>query len=134
MITLCERVVIIFDVSFIVLGTCHYVQLLLCCFIRTRSTTEIRRHQEKHHTHSDGNFVHRLQPNGNVIISLNFVCFSLFFYFQVQFTIILIQCALTLARGCEVPKLLMGIYVPNILLIFYMFYEFFNKAYKKKAN
>ncbi|XP_031617091.1 elongation of very long chain fatty acids protein 4-like [Contarinia nasturtii] len=52
---------------------------------------------------------------------------------MIQFTIILIQCALALVRGCEVPKLLMAIYVPNVVLIFYMFYGFFNKAYTKKS-
>ncbi|XP_055298943.1 elongation of very long chain fatty acids protein 4-like [Sitodiplosis mosellana] len=50
---------------------------------------------------------------------------------MIQFTIILIQCALSLAKGCDVPKLLLAIYVPNVLLVFYMFYNFFNTAYKK---
>lgn len=55
-------------------------------------------------------------------------------FFQIQFTIILIQCALSLARGCDVPHLLLFIYVPNVVLIFYMFYDFFKKAYNKKSD
>lgn len=59
---------------------------------------------------------------------------SSFTLFQIQFTIILIQCALSLAQGCDIPKLLFAIYVPNVLLIFFMFYDFFKKAYKQKAD
>lgn len=67
-------------------------------------------------------------------IRRTFPVLLLLFDFQIQFTIILIQCALSLAKGCDVPKLLLAIYVPNVLLVFYMFYDFFNKAYKKKCD
>lgn len=71
----------------------------------------------------------------NVHDVCNFFSFFMFFlHLKIQFTIILIQCALSLARGCEVPKLLLAIYVPNVLFIFYMFYDFFKKAYKKKGD
>lgn len=55
------------------------------------------------------------------------------FNFQIQFTIILTQCVFTVAKGCDIPKMLVAIYVPNVSLIFYMFYDFFKKAYKKKS-
>lgn len=71
---------------------------------------------------------------GNDNGDCNFFFFHIFIHLQIQFTIILIQCALSLARGCEVPKLLLAIYVPNVLFIFYMFYDFFKKAYKKKGD
>lgn len=67
------------------------------------------------------------------VISLSF-SLCLFCILQIQFTIILIQCALSLAQGCEIPKLLFAIYVPNVLLIFFMFYDFFKKAYKQKGD
>lgn len=51
---------------------------------------------------------------------------------QIQFSIILFQCCLGIARDCDVPRVLIAIYAPNVLLIFYMFYDFFNKAYKRK--
>lgn len=57
-----------------------------------------------------------------------------FLHFQIQFTIILTQCVLGLAKGCDIPKILVAIYVPNVSLIFYMFYDFFKKAYNKKAS
>lgn len=60
--------------------------------------------------------------------------YSICFRFQIQFTIILTQCVLGLAKGCDIPKILVAIYVPNVTLIFYMFYDFFKKAYKKKAT
>lgn len=67
--------------------------------------------------------------------AVNVQCFHIHrFYFQIQFTIILTQCVLGLAKGCDIPKILVAIYVPNVSLIFYMFYDFFKKAYKKKAS
>ena len=42
------------------------------------------------------------------------------------------QCVVGLAKDCEVPKALIFIYIPNIVVIFYMFYDFFKKAYNKK--
>lgn len=53
---------------------------------------------------------------------------------QIQFSIILTQCVMTVAKGCDIPKMLVAIYVPNVTLIFYMFYDFFKKAYKKKSE
>lgn len=105
----------------------HHVQLLLCCFIWPCRATKIGRHQKKYHTHSNGNDSPQTEHTWSMFSSP----FSLF---QIQFTIILIQCALSLAQGCDVPKLLFAIYVPNVLLIFLMFYDFFKKAYKKKTD
>lgn len=67
------------------------------------------------------------------------ICFCILriFFFtilQIQFTLILIQCTLALINNCDVPKVLMAIYVPNVLFIFYMFYNFFKSAYGKRQT
>lgn len=56
------------------------------------------------------------------------------FHLQVQFCFILSQCVLGLAQNCDVPKVLVAIYAPNVALIFYMFYDFFRTAYTKKSD
>lgn len=56
------------------------------------------------------------------------------FLFQIQFTIILTQCVLGIARDCDIPRVLVAIYAPNVGIIFYMFYEFFKKAYNRKSQ
>lgn len=56
------------------------------------------------------------------------------FTFQIQFCFILSQCVLGLAQNCDVPKVLVAIYAPNVALIFYMFYDFFRTAYTQKTD
>lgn len=53
---------------------------------------------------------------------------------MIQFCFILSQCVMGLAQNCDIPKVLIAIYVPNVTLIFYMFYDFFKTAYTKKSD
>jgi len=53
---------------------------------------------------------------------------------MIQFCFILSQCLLGLAQNCDVPRILVAIYIPNVAFIFYMFYDFFRTAYAKKAD
>lgn len=53
-------------------------------------------------------------------------------YAQIQFCLIIVQCCLALYNDCDMPRMLVYIYIPNVLFIFYMFYKFFNRAYANK--
>lgn len=71
----------------------------------------------------------------NVLISNNLLLLLIMYpSFQIQFTIILTQCVLGIARDCDIPRVLVAIYAPNVGIIFYMFYDFFKKAYYRKSQ
>ncbi|XP_068894323.1 very long chain fatty acid elongase AAEL008004-like [Tenebrio molitor] len=55
---------------------------------------------------------------------------------MVQFCIILAHALQSLHPDCHVPKQFLLIYVPNVLLVFYMFWQFYQQNYddKKKKN
>lgn len=60
--------------------------------------------------------------------------FSFLFYFQVQFTLILFNCVRALITDCGIETIFFYIFVPNILIIFYEFYEFYKRAYLKRGK
>lgn len=53
---------------------------------------------------------------------------------QIQFCLIIVQCTFALYNECDMPRMLIYIYIPNVLFIFYMFYNFFNVAYPNAQN
>lgn len=52
---------------------------------------------------------------------------------MIQFTILIIHSFTALKPGCQVPKQMLLIYVPNVLLVYKMFYDFYQNSYKKKT-
>ncbi|CAH1981320.1 unnamed protein product [Acanthoscelides obtectus] len=53
---------------------------------------------------------------------------------MIQFSLLIIHALTSLTPNCKVPRALMLIYVPNIVLIFKMFYDFYQKSYNKKSQ
>lgn len=53
---------------------------------------------------------------------------------MIQFCILVGHSLQSLAPSCHVPKSLLLIYLPNVLLIFYMFYEFYKNNYFSKST
>jgi hypothetical protein len=53
---------------------------------------------------------------------------------QVQFTLILVNCFRAYYTDCGVPNLFLAFFIPNILIIFYQFYQFYEKTYKKRST
>lgn len=100
------------------------VQLLFCRSIRTQSTEKIGANQKTNHP----------IPNGIIFKYLWCLYFNICYCFQIQFTLILMQCTLSLYNQCGVPKLLLAVYIPNVAIIFYMFYDFFKSAYNKNKT
>lgn len=49
---------------------------------------------------------------------------------------ILINCGAAIAPGCANPKTVVFVtmYIPDVLLLFHMFYSFYKKAYQKKMS
>jgi elongation of very long chain fatty acids protein 7 len=53
---------------------------------------------------------------------------------MVQFCIILAHALQSLHPDCHVPKQFLLIYVPNVLLVFYMFWQFYQQNYDDKKE
>lgn len=51
---------------------------------------------------------------------------------MVQFSLFLFHAGYLLSHGCDPPIGLLITYISNVLLIFYMFYEFYQNAYHAK--
>ncbi|CAH1116617.1 unnamed protein product [Phaedon cochleariae] len=52
---------------------------------------------------------------------------------MVQFTLMLIHSVIAFLPGCAVPKTFFYFYVPNIFLLYKMFYDFYKKTYAQKS-
>ncbi|XP_034246969.1 elongation of very long chain fatty acids protein AAEL008004-like [Thrips palmi] len=53
---------------------------------------------------------------------------------MVQFCIIIAHAAQVYLPGCDVPTYLAHVYIPNVFLIFYLFYDFYTTNFKKNAQ
>lgn len=54
---------------------------------------------------------------------------------MVQFLIISLQSAITLLNPyCKFPKILLALFLPHVIFVFLMFWDFYRKAYLKKKN
>uniref|UniRef100_A0A6M2DUS2 Elongation of very long chain fatty acids protein n=1 Tax=Xenopsylla cheopis TaxID=163159 RepID=A0A6M2DUS2_XENCH len=53
---------------------------------------------------------------------------------MIQFCIILIHSSQALKEDCKISKFLVFLFMPNVVIIFYMFYDFYQKAYTPKKN
>uniref|UniRef100_A0A1B0DPP5 Elongation of very long chain fatty acids protein n=1 Tax=Phlebotomus papatasi TaxID=29031 RepID=A0A1B0DPP5_PHLPP len=53
---------------------------------------------------------------------------------MVQFTMILVHLAVTAYFDCTLPKAILAMYFPNVIVIFYMFYMFFKSTYVRESN
>ncbi|XP_055687487.1 elongation of very long chain fatty acids protein 4 [Lutzomyia longipalpis] len=53
---------------------------------------------------------------------------------MVQFTIILIHIAITAYYNCTLPTAILAMYFPNVIVIFYMFYKFFERSYVRNKG
>ncbi|CAG9829106.1 unnamed protein product [Diabrotica balteata] len=53
---------------------------------------------------------------------------------MIQFTLMIIHSATAFMPGCEVPKPFFSLYMPNVFLLFKMFFDFYQKSYKKKGD
>ncbi|XP_069671883.1 very long chain fatty acid elongase 7-like [Periplaneta americana] len=53
---------------------------------------------------------------------------------MVQFTIILIHISYVLNSSCRVPSLLVYAFLPNLILVFYLFYDFYRDVYIAKSQ
>lgn len=58
----------------------------------------------------------------------------LFLGFQIQFCIIIAHATQGLKADCRFPPLLIYFFIPNVGLIFYMFYDFYRKAYYRQQK
>nr|CAH7715198.1 unnamed protein product [Callosobruchus chinensis] len=53
---------------------------------------------------------------------------------MVQFTLLIIHALTSLTPNCQVPRTLLMIYIPNVVVIFKMFYDFYQKSYSTKQQ
>ncbi|CAG9858971.1 unnamed protein product [Phyllotreta striolata] len=53
---------------------------------------------------------------------------------MIQFTLLIIHAMTAIPSSCAVPKQFLMIYVPNVIVIFKMFYDFYNASYTKSAK
>ncbi|GAB0090387.1 Elongation of very long chain fatty acids protein [Sergentomyia squamirostris] len=53
---------------------------------------------------------------------------------MVQFSMILVQICITVIYDCTLPKAILAMYFPNVIVIFYMFYKFFKRTYVPESN
>jgi len=53
---------------------------------------------------------------------------------MVQFTLLIIQALMTLQPNCDVPHSILFLYVPNVVLIYKMFYDFYKANYTQKKE
>ncbi|XP_055919810.1 elongation of very long chain fatty acids protein 2-like [Eupeodes corollae] len=53
---------------------------------------------------------------------------------MVQFTIVLFHVVVLKIRGCEIPELMLAIYIIVIIVIFYGFYDFYKKSYTENNS
>ncbi|XP_066146951.1 very long chain fatty acid elongase AAEL008004-like [Euwallacea fornicatus] len=51
---------------------------------------------------------------------------------MIQFTIILIHALLNLQPGCRSPRLFIAAFIPNVILVYKMFYDFYKANYIKQ--
>lgn len=70
---------------------------------------------------------------------LNFKHIYLYLFFQrfclqIQFCILLYHAGQVFTIECDVPRLAAMIFLPNVILVFYMFYEFYQENYSKKKK
>ncbi|XP_050542565.1 elongation of very long chain fatty acids protein-like [Daktulosphaira vitifoliae] len=52
---------------------------------------------------------------------------------MVQFCIIIVNSLFFFAPDCNVPNIYGYVFIPNVFLVFYMFYDFYNNAYSEKG-
>lgn len=50
---------------------------------------------------------------------------------MIQFCILIMHSSIALRPDCPVPRFLAYMFIPNVVLIFYMFYDFFKKSYSR---
>ncbi|XP_023311772.1 elongation of very long chain fatty acids protein AAEL008004-like [Anoplophora glabripennis] len=53
---------------------------------------------------------------------------------MIQFTILITHSLSALQPTCKIPKLMLLLYVPNILLVYKMFYDFYQNSYQKRKS
>ncbi|XP_050498401.1 elongation of very long chain fatty acids protein-like [Diabrotica virgifera virgifera] len=53
---------------------------------------------------------------------------------MIQFTLMIIHSSTAFMPGCDVPKLFFYLYMPNVFLLFKMFFDFYQKSYKKRGD
>nr|CAD7444984.1 unnamed protein product [Timema bartmani] len=53
---------------------------------------------------------------------------------EVQFVIVLLYSMHMFNPSCKMPTIIPYIFVSNVLLVFYLFYDFYQKAYKSKKK
>ncbi|KAJ8925539.1 hypothetical protein NQ315_009379 [Exocentrus adspersus] len=53
---------------------------------------------------------------------------------MIQFTILIIHSLTALLPSCHVPKQVLLLYVPNVLLVYKMFYDFYKTSYNKRRS
>lgn len=70
--------------------------------------------------------------NGKQTISNNELEFS--WKLQIQFTVMLIHAICNLRPSCESPKWFIVAFIPNIVLIYKMFYDFYQTSYRKTGQ
>nr|CAI5864090.1 unnamed protein product [Callosobruchus analis] len=53
---------------------------------------------------------------------------------MIQFTLMLVHSTTAFQPGCKVPKPFFALYLPNVILLYKMFYDFYKKSYKSKST
>lgn len=53
---------------------------------------------------------------------------------QIQFCLMMVNNLLGLNPSCNVSRPFLAMYIPNILILTYLFYDFYNKAYSKSKS
>ncbi|XP_023015132.1 very long chain fatty acid elongase AAEL008004 [Leptinotarsa decemlineata] len=53
---------------------------------------------------------------------------------MLQFTLLIFHALTALPSSCKIPKQFLLIYLPNVVIIYKMFYDFYMKSYKKTDN
>jgi len=65
---------------------------------------------------------------------LGMLILYIYLEFQIQFTILVIHGMQALHPKCDVSSFLAYLYMPNIFIVYYLFYGFYKKSYTTKIH
>lgn len=80
------------------------------------------------------NYQHILRYYFNAVIYIRLILtLGVFVLFQTQFCFLIVNSLFYLAPDCKVPNIYGWVFIPNVFIVFYMFYDFYRKSYTKES-
>lgn len=59
---------------------------------------------------------------------------QMFVDFQVQFALLMVNATRAYWTSCGIHPIFYGLFMPNVAIIFWQFYSFYQKAYRSKGG